>query len=64
MSNFSPISRQEQEEWVTCRLRMLKCRKAATMAHDPRFTKMWLKKADEIHENYRTRILNRLEGLQ
>ncbi len=53
MGNFSPVPEDYLEGWVTYRLRVLKCRKAATMAHDPRFTELWLQKADQIRENWK-----------
>jgi hypothetical protein len=51
MGNFSPISRQEQE--ATYRLRVLRCRDAASKAHDPDFKRIWLKHADAIRATYR-----------
>ena len=52
MSNFSPISRQEQEAWVTYWLGMLRCREAASKAHGPGFKKLWLKKADDLEQKH------------
>ena len=53
MSNFSPVPEDYLEPWVTYHLRMLKCRKAASNAHDPRFRELWLQKADQIRANWK-----------
>ena len=53
MGNFSPVPEEYLEGWVTYHLRMLKCRKAASNAHDPRFKELWLQKADQIRENWK-----------
>ena len=53
MGNFSPVTKEDLETWVTYRLRMLKCRKAASRAHDPRFKELWLQKADQIRANWK-----------
>ena len=53
MGNFSPVPEDYLEGWVTYHLRVLKCRKAASNAHDPRFRELWLQKADQIRENWK-----------
>ena len=53
MGNFSPVPEDYLEPWVTYHLRVLKCRKAASMAHDPRFRELWLQKADQIRANWK-----------
>ena len=53
MGNFSPVPKNYLEPWVTYHLRVLKCRKAATKAHDPRFKELWLQKADQIRANWK-----------
>jgi hypothetical protein len=56
MGNFSPVTQEYLEGWVTYRLRVLKCRKAASRAHDPRFRELWLQKADQIRANYKKEL--------
>jgi len=53
MGNFSPVPEDFLGPWVTYRLRMLKCKKAASNAHDPQFRELWLQKADQIRENWK-----------
>ena len=53
MGNFSPVPKNYLEPWVTYHLRVLKCRKAASRARDPRFKELWLQKADQIRANWK-----------
>ena len=57
MSNFSPASdapaTAHPEPWVTCQLRVLRCRDAASKAHDPDFQRIWLQHAEDIRINHR-----------
>ena len=57
MNNRSPISNAPAtahlETRTTYRLRVLRCKDAASKAHDPDFKRIWLKHADAIRANYR-----------
>jgi len=56
MGNFSPVTQEYLEGWVTYRLRVLKCKEAASRARDPRFRELWLQKADQIRANYKKEL--------
>ena len=59
MSNFSPIPNAptaHPETRTTYRLRVLKCRDAASKAHDPDFKRIWLKHAEDLRANYRRKL--------
>ena len=56
MGNFSPVTKEDLETWVTYRLRVLKCKEAASRARDPRFKELWLQKADQIRANYKKEL--------
>jgi hypothetical protein len=57
MNNRSPISNAPAtahlETRTTYRLRVLRCRDAASKAHDPDFKRIWLKHAEDLRATYR-----------
>jgi hypothetical protein len=57
MNNRSPISNAPAtahlETRSTYRLRVLRCRDAASKAHDPDFKRIWLKHAEDLRATYR-----------